>query len=1527
MSLFRKIVRAVIVTVLLLAVVILSALYIVLSTPWAAEKMRSVAVTQLSALLGTKVQIDAVAYHPFNALSVSGISVNDDNGRRALEIARISARFEIINFLRSGRFDFDYIVVEAPSVHLSKATPDSPLNIADIIERLKPHDKNKPPTQFNLTVGTVVVRHGRLSFNVLSEPDSIPTFNPAHILVSDISLHAYIRNATPQEWDVDLETLSLHERSGLVVEDIAAACRISPERLELRSLDIRLPASHLALKPIRLDINGYGSIAETLRTRSVVIEPVGTAVLTPSDFAWLWKPLVSHDEPFSGTFSADASGRRILLNRFDIGDGRNTRLEITGSVSGIGNPDSLEFNLLRLNARAETAEAAGLAGRIDPRLQKILGRTGVVTVSGSGTGDMNGARLDLSAGARGVSLAFNGTVTTPDRYRSISFDGHSRIGNLDLGYILGNPHLGKISANIDGSGSAGHGAVSARGQAEILEITLNGHRYNNITISGEYDSAPRNLEARITSDDPALRSALDISLASDRNLASLTASGTVYACDLGALGLAKSRPLNLRGSLDMQLNGTNADDAQGFINIAGLCLADTAGRTLDVGDISIDLDRTTDTDLLTVDSRYLDISARGHIVPSAIVADVTSLARTVVPDVIPAATDSVTGRNKFTLDLTLENAEHLCDFFSLPVTVIYPADISAALDAPGGTATMTFDAPYLQQGDKIIDQTVAALSADARSGKALFYATTHFPTKKGPMAATVGIRGADNTFKTKIDWTIERKIPLNGQINFNTTLDRSDSGSLCVYTGFTPGQINFGDNLWEISPSRIDWCDSTLTVDNFALTSGPQKIHINGRASASTADSLDVSLADISLAPIFETLEIDKALISGVATGTFTATSALSSVPVLTTDGLHVDSIGYNYCTLGNADVKAHWNNERKSFYLDADIVNPEGQHSRIYGDIFAVEGALDLNFEANHIKVGFMKPFMEAFTSDISGYVSGNARLFGTFKDIDLEGDVFAEDLRIKIDFTNTWYTATDSIHITPGLINLRDITIADVNGHTAKLNGWLRHDYFHSPVFDFRISDAHDFLSYNVTPALNPDWYGTVYGNGGAEVRGRPGVINIDVDMATAPHSTFTFVLSDRLDAEQYSFITFNDRTEIIESESLISIDDIPLAVKEYQARQAVLAEDAPSDYIMNIRMDITQDAELIIVMDPVGGDRIRAYGAGDMTMAYDSADNSLEMRGTYTLERGNYNFTLQDIIIKDFTIEPGSSITFKGDPYSAELNLRAIYSLNANLSDLDKSFTQDRDLNRTNVPVQALLNVTGDMRQPDITFDLRFPTLTSDTYRKVRSIISTEDMMSRQIIYLLALNRFYTPDYMASTTKGNEIFSVAASTITSQISNMLGKLSDKFSIAPNLRSDRGDFSDVEFDLALSSRLLNNRLLLNGNFGYRDKSLNTNQFIGDFDIEYLLTPRGTWRLRAYNRYNDQNYYVRTAQTTQGVGIMFRRDFDRIFPRRKHHNTAPAGSETESLHADSLHTDSVRAGSLPLPTSVPADSVSTSGL
>ncbi len=161
----------------------------------------------------------------------------------------------------------------------------------------------------------------------------------------------------------------------------------------------------------------------------------------------------------------------------------------------------------------------------------------------------------------------------------------------------------------------------------------------------------------------------------------------------------------------------------------------------------------------------------------------------------------------------------------------------------------------------------------------------------------------------------------------------------------------------------------------------------------------------------------------------------------------------------------------------------------------------------------------------------------------------------------------------------------------------------------------------------------------------------------------------------------------------------------------------------------------------MDPVGGDKIRAHGSGAMQIGYSSDSDEMTMYGKYTLSDGMYNFTLQDLILKDFTIRPGSNISFNGDPFKAILDINAIYRVNTNLADLDKSFTTDRDLNRTNVPVDAVLAVKGDLEAPEISFDIELPTLTQDVARKVKSIISTEDMMSRQIIYLLALCLLYT------------------------------------------------------------------------------------------------------------------------------------------------------------------------------------------
>ena len=816
-------------------------------------------------------------------------------------------------------------------------------------------------------------------------------------------------------------------------------------------------------------------------------------------------------------------------------------------------------------------------------------------------------------------------------------------------------------------------------------------------------------------------------------------------------------------------------------------------------------------------------------------------------------------------------------FFRLPVEVIYPLQIEAIADNRDNTAVLMLNAPYLKQKDKLIEETTLTARIDGNDSTCYMGFSSLIPTKDGQMDLSIKANGVNNLIDTDIHWRIDRKSDFHGDISLASIFSRNEENQLLTDIRIKPGTLVFNDSVWNVTQADINVKPGEILVSNLGATRSGQVLAISGVAAADSLSRIEVALDHIDLDYVFETLALSDAVkFGGIASGRIFGEALLSKDPILYTPRLLVENMSYNNCNFGTGDIHSWWDNNTKTITIGAELKQLNGKYSKVSGIIKPMSEELDFTFTADDAPADFMLPFMSAFTSSVTGAVSGEARLYGTFKDLDLSGDIYAKNLKMKLDFTNTTYTVSDSVHITPGVITFNDVILTDRDGNQAKLSGEVTHRYFHDPSFKFNITEANNMLVYNVGEHDTEDpWYGRIYGTGSATVTGVPGKIDIGVKMRTAPKSTFTFVLSDAEQSVEYDFITLRDRDRA-KKDSIEALDPTPLIVKQLRQRIKQQEDGAPTVYAMEFVVDITPEATLNLIMDPIGGDKITAHGSGHLRMNY-ASDGELEMYGEYTLNKGSYNFTLQDIIIKDFTILEGSKITFLGDPYAAQLNIHASYSLNANLSDLDESFLEDRELTRTNVKVNAIMIVTGDMRQPDIKFDLEFPTLTADTYRKVRSIISTDEMMSRQIIYLLALNRFYTPEYMA-TTHGNELVSVASSTLSSRLGSMLGQLSDNWSIAPTIRSDRGDFSDVEVDVALSSQLLDNRLLFNGNLGYRDKSLNNNSFIGDFDIRYLLNRAGTIQLKAYNRYNDQNYYLKSALTTQGIGVVFKRDFDNIF-------------------------------------------------
>ncbi len=1489
-----KILRALLSCLLLLGVGIPALLYVLLSLDPVHTRIREYANSELSRVLGADLYIHRLGFRPFSRLELRDVSLNIE-GDTVAKIHRVSAGLDFWHLIRSGKIVVDYALVEDVELNIYRDSVSAPLNIQPVLDALRNDDPNRQTSAFSLALNTVILRNASVNYNVLNAPEPEDNrFCPDHIRIENLELNAYVPRVSNDSVHVELEHFGFREQSGFTVRHMQAGVIYGQNGLSVNSLQIELPESRIAFRPLSIQYSSPDSMLRGIMSHGVTLTTSGTNHIYPPDLMAFAPELENLDAMFHLDLDVSADSAQIALRRLRLLKGNGSRMgaDISATVTNPLQRDSMSFNVTRCQLTCQGSELAASLGRhISYKTGRQLRRIPLTHLTATATGNAERMSAHVNAHTPDGSLAVNATATLRDRRISrTSFD--LDIEHLNVGALTGIEKLGNVTGVLNADIVMGRKPL-INGTAEMAGLQWGSYDFRNINVILDMPERDRG-ELTVTVNDPAAAVQAYTFFNLTGPVPALSATMTASGVDFAAIGLTDIHPQHRFGiMMTAELSGRNLDNLAGRVAISDIHWLDARHRGLRLPRLTLTASPDAEIPTITLNSDLIHGQLSGPYSLTAIAGQVKKAFATALPS-LNHFYEVSEALNDFQYSVVIEPCEEVSRFFSLPVSLPAPARIDGKVNSASEAYSLNVDIPYLVQGDKLYEKSRIELNLDGIAGQAQADITTSFPTKKGPMTLQTAIKAEDDSISTLIDWNIEHAIPLAGRFDMGlrirpavilpgqTPLIPTPVQALLT---INPGSVNFGDDTWNIRPSSIAVSPDSITVHNLALNAGPQHLSIDG--SVSRSDTMLISLSNISLLPIFETLEIDKAMLSGTASGVFCAADLLSGSPYLECQNLHVDSIGYNRCTIGDADILARWDNEKQSFFLDADILSPQGKSSHIKGDIFPLAEALDLDFRADSVPVGFLRPFMEAFARDISGHATGRCRLFGTFKEVDLEGEVWADSVSMVVDFTNTTYTCTDSVHLRPGQIIVPSAVMTDEEGHTARIEGWVNHIFFKRPSFRFDVTEARNFLSFNATERQNPDWYGRIYGNGSASISGEPGVLNITAHMSTGPGTTFTYVISDRLDAVEYSFIEFRDVTpDSVRMGMEIEEQLEPESVRRIRNRLSQTEEEEPSIYDMDIAVDITKDAALTLIMDPASGDDIKAIGTGHLRMTYNSEDEDLRMYGSYSVLSGSYHFTLQDIIIKDFTIKEGSTISFDGDPYAIRTNLTAYYGTNANLTDLDQSFQQDRDVARTNVPVHAIMKVSGDIRQPDIRFDLEFPTLTDETYRKVRSIVSTDDMMNRQIIYLLALNRFYTPDYMSNTTKGSELFSVASSTISSQLTSLLGKISDNWSIAPNLRSDRGDFSDVEVDLTLSSRLLNNRLLFNGNFGYRDKSLNTNQFVGDFDIEYLLSPRGTWRLKAYNRYNDANYYLRSAATTQGVGIMYRRDFDGLLnflkPRRK---------------------------------------------
>ena len=280
---------------------------------------------------------------------------------------------------------------------------------------------------------------------------------------------------------------------------------------------------------------------------------------------------------------------------------------------------------------------------------------------------------------------------------------------------------------------------------------------------------------------------------------------------------------------------------------------------------------------------------------------------------------------------------------------------------------------------------------------------------------------------------------------------------------------------------------------------------------------------------------------------------------------------------------------------------------------------------------------------------------------------------------------------------------------------------------------------------------------------------------------------------------------------------------------------------------------------------------------------------MYGDYVIESGDYLFTLENIINKKFELEKGGTIKWSGIPYKADINLSAIYKARASLKPFFATADSTSSVYKNRYPIDLKLLLTKDLLSPEINFDISIPTVDAATRQQVLGYLNTEAEMNRQVFSLLVLNSFVTPLQLSGAGGGTNAGALAGSVagtstselLSSQLSSMLSKISKDFDVGVKYRP--GDaITTKEMEVALSTQLFNDKVTIDGNLGVngantKNPNQNPNTIVGDVNVDYKLTDDGKVRVKAFNRPNDITQVYTSSPYTQGLGIVYREEFDTI--------------------------------------------------
>lgn len=1446
---------------ILIATVSLLALYLspplLLRIPavqhWAGEMISQ----ELRLALGANVSIDRIGLEGWEHINALDVSISEPNAGEILSTDTLSLKLSPFGFLSRGELQVSSARLFGLKLYLATDSLGQ-LNVQPLIDHLSaPQDtllQEKSPLQ--LSINTLLVRNAQVHISPWGKPKQ--SLEELSLKLSNLS--------TQQGMSAQLEELSFDSSQGFKLTNLSSHISFTLDnKLELRELELLLPQSKVQVPQLTLDLNHKG--LAMLQAIKLDTFDIALADLTP-----LYPALDSlRDEHLLLKASnLHSSSGQITLSDLQLTLGDKLKLHAQAGLKhdSLGKLHEVDMQISRLGV---SSKLIALAPHLIPQSREI-----VQALSPLGDIFYNG-RVQYQP--QGQSLTQGLLETQLGRWQTnlqLYPDASGRqhlIGKLSTAGFSSSPlvvasaspikQLEHIEGEIELAVEFSQQSIAPSGFASVKLRRLDyaGSSYRNIEgyLQG---SANQNYRFTLSGGDPK---------------ADLIINGTFRLTPNGIQNLSLDIPQGklLLPAIGQPIESIQVEGLQ--FNLSSLDLSQASGNLtlpyisikpkgedepFTLKHLTLALKQTeSKTQRIEVNTPWAKANLEGIYQIDQLPKQVLySLTRPIpaLAQIINAPKPRGRQSESFLIDAQIDSLpQALTKFFKLPIQQLATTNILAYYNAK----EHDFQVNLESQGGKLNEGIqFDKLSLLAQPSKVHISGDYH---SKGVHLnqASIQITQEANNIHLGIDLGKDLADVPNGQITLGSQLSTIGQGNnlkdLQATIQIEPSRLKLHTEQWQIAPAVINLAHNFINIQGLKLSTDTRSLIAQGSMGGlNTQSSININLQQINLRYILEMIGVDFDLLDSDLSGRIEAQLNNGVVQAQAqVNSPHFLVSGYD---VGGIDIGLAFNSQDLLINLSGKVQQSHGGGSEVKGWIKPANGAgIDLDFTTRDLDASFLSRFLSNIFTHVQGYSTGQIRLKGLFEQgVTIEGETDIHKGGVTIGVLGTSYYFDHHFSIEEDRFKFDNVRIQDNEGHSGLVNGYITHEYLDK--FDVQLEGS-QIKGLKVLQTSSPKdmpVYGTAYASGWAHIKSQGERLNIAVDLRSQKGTDIMLDFNPTTAERNEGFIHFTR----LRPESLD---------QEIKTPSEPIETETPID--LNLKLDITPVAKLGIRLTADMTSELRGQAEGSLQINAPSQGQA-EVYGTLGVLDGTFAFRFKDIAHKLFKIERGGRVAFRGSPSEALLDLSASYKLTANISDLDANLSSMAG--RTNIPVTCMLGLSGNLSHPDIQFDLKFPEIDSDIERRVNALLNSKDAVMRQMFYLMALGKFY-PEHGNSTS--NNWTSVASSALSEQLSYLLGNLSQTINLGTNIKTSNTNFEDTDVELLFSSSLFGNRLTISGNIGYHNNLYLRNEYLGEFEIEYKLSPNGSIRLKGYNKYNNMYQYLRQSLMTQGVGILLRKRFDRF--------------------------------------------------